>query len=49
MNLNLIRTQFVVVFEFLVHGLECVTSMTKRRGCGGDEAVVDEGENSTTL
>ena len=36
----------LILFEFLVHGLECMTLMTKRRGSQGDEVVVDEGESS---
>ena len=32
--------------EFFEHGLECVTSMTKRRDRGGEEKVVDKGESS---
>ena len=36
----------LVLFEFLVLGVECVTLKTKRRGPGGDEAIVDEDKSS---
>ena len=35
----------LVLFEFFVHMLECMTSMMKKKGRRGD-AVVDEGESS---
>ena len=38
-----------VLFEFLAHELECVTSMMRRRGREDDEAIDDEGDNSTTI
>ena len=45
----------LVMFEFLIHGLECVTSMRRRevmeaiRRLSTKARVVDDGENSATI